>query len=537
MKQFSIERSLHILGPVLGKKRGVDVRIGGGQACTDGKTIWLPALPLDDAEAAALGFGLLFHETNHVRYTDFAVVRGDGLVGALTNALEDIRIDGLGHQEYPGGRSEEEHLVAALVRRGEAKSCTKDDHPARILESYVMWRLEFDVLGIDAAQDMAGAAEALFRQTFPAGVQTKLDALMFGIRNCNSTGDVQALARSIAQMLEDEARTENVPNANGQPVQREPRRNAPSPLRQALDAAAEDHASGIGELAQAAIDAKSQELPILNLPMPRGAVSGVPLASAEVAAFATEVKAASNALRQRLAGLLQAETLCRRYRAVTGKRIDSRRLCRFEAGDGRIFVRDVKGLRTDTAVQILVDRSGSMGSSRVKGKSGGQRPIEVARAACFATALALQQTTGVTVAVAAFPGGGDHDVMVMAPFAERVDRYAARFASLEAKGGTPMAEAMLWGAGELLAQPRPRRILLICTDGVYDDQLGQAMVARLERVGIEALGIGIHCDVAHLFARSRRIFVIGDLTAAMFELLLEAIQRPVAAQQVASRKH
>ena len=83
MKQFSIERSLHILGPVLGRKRGVEVRIGGGRACTDGNTIWLPALPIEDAEAAALGFGLLFHETNHVRYTDFAVTKGEGLEGAL----------------------------------------------------------------------------------------------------------------------------------------------------------------------------------------------------------------------------------------------------------------------------------------------------------------------------------------------------------------------------------------------------------------------------------------------------------------------
>ena len=78
MRQFSIERSLHILGPVLGKKRGVEVRVGGGQACTDGNTIWLPALPIDDAEAAVLGFGLLFHETNHVRYTDFTVAKGEG---------------------------------------------------------------------------------------------------------------------------------------------------------------------------------------------------------------------------------------------------------------------------------------------------------------------------------------------------------------------------------------------------------------------------------------------------------------------------
>ena len=74
-----------------------------------------------------------------------------------------------------------------------------------------MWRLEYDVLGIDAAQGMAEAAETLFRDTFPAGVQTKLDALMFGVRDCRSTRDVQALAQTIAQMLEDEAQAQEVP--------------------------------------------------------------------------------------------------------------------------------------------------------------------------------------------------------------------------------------------------------------------------------------------------------------------------------------
>ena len=243
--------------------------------------------------------------------------------------------------------------------------------------------------------------------------------------------------------------------------------------------------------------------------------------------FSAEVKAATNALLQRLAGLLQAETLCRRYPAVTGRRIDTRRLCRFEAGDARIFVREVAGLKTDTAVQILVDRSGSMGSSRAKGKARTPRPIEVARASCYATALALQQVPGVSVAAAAFPGNGDHEVMVMAQFAQRIDRQAGRFASLEARGGTPMAEAMLWAAGELLVQREARRILLVTTDGAYDEALGQAMVARLERAGIEALGIGIHCEVSNIFVRSRRIAAIGELPPAMFELLLEAMQRPV----------
>jgi len=527
MKQLSIERSLHILGPVLGKKRGVDVRIGGGQACTDGSTIWLPALPIDDAEAAVLGFGLLFHETNHVRYTDFSVAKGDGLVGALTNALEDIRIDGLGHQEYAGGRREEEHLVEALIRRGEAKSCAQDDHAAKILESYVMWRLEYDLLGIEAAKGMAEQAEQLFRETFMPGVQTKLDALMFGVRQCRSTCEVQALAQTIARMLEEEARAEEEPKQESQQGPEGQPDDRPNPLRQALDAAAEDHASGIGELAQAAINAKGCEAPAANLPMPCGGASGDALSVAEGASFSEEVKAASNALRQRLVGLLQAETLCRRYPAIAGKRIDTRRLCRIETGDARMFVRDVVGLKTDTAVQILVDRSGSMGSARSRGKSGAPRPIEVARASCYATALALKQVPGVIVAAAAFPGNAENEVMVMAQFTERIDRHAARFASLEARGGTPMAEAMLWGAAQLLGQCKPRRILLVTTDGAYDEDLGRAMVTKLKAAGIEALGIGIHCDVSHIFARSRQIAAIRDLPQAMFGLLLDAIQRPV----------
>ena len=163
MRQFSIERSLHILGPVLGKKRGVEVRIGGGQACTDGNTIWLPALPIDDAEAAVLGFGLLFHETNHVRYTDFAVAKGEGLVGRADQCARRhphrwTRPPGIS----PVAGERKSSLVEALIRRGEAKSCTKDDHPARILESYVMWRLEYDVLGIDAAKGMAEQRGANF---------------------------------------------------------------------------------------------------------------------------------------------------------------------------------------------------------------------------------------------------------------------------------------------------------------------------------------------------------------------------------------
>jgi hypothetical protein len=43
---------------------------------------------------------------------------------------------------------------------------------------------------------------------FPPGTATKLDALMFSIRECDSTAAVSALAQRIASMLEDEAKQE-----------------------------------------------------------------------------------------------------------------------------------------------------------------------------------------------------------------------------------------------------------------------------------------------------------------------------------------
>ena len=47
LKQKDIMDCLPLLASVLGNQYGVTVEIGGSEAYTDGKTIHLPALPLD----------------------------------------------------------------------------------------------------------------------------------------------------------------------------------------------------------------------------------------------------------------------------------------------------------------------------------------------------------------------------------------------------------------------------------------------------------------------------------------------------------
>ena len=522
MSNFTLERSLHILGPVFGRKFGVEVLIGGSQACTDGTKVYLPALPPEDREASVLGLGFLFHETNHIRHTDFAVSRGEGLVGSLTNALEDIRIDGLGHAEYAGGHAVEAQLVEALLRRNEAKRPHAGDHPAKLLENYVMWRLEYDVLGIDAAKDIAHESEALFRAVFPPGVATKLDGLMFSVRGCQSTAEVSSLAQRIAAMVEDEAVQAEAkqpgagpatsPGSTGGNTPPAP----PNPMRQALEAGADDHAQDLGEMIAQALGAKARDAdPNAVICMPTG-MAYVPAKQKKGSntSFQFDVRSATNALRQRTAGLLQSESLCRRLPAMSGRRLDAKRMYRARNGDGRIFRRVEEGITTDTAIQVLVDRSGSTG--------GGV--IEIAREACYAIGLAMQNVAGVSTAIAAFPGEQEDQLIQLSTFGERIERYAERFATLEAGGGTPMAEAMLWGAAELLGQDKPRRLLLLVTDGAYQPQRCRRMLDALDAVGIEVMGIGINFDVAHLFPLHRTIDNVDRLAQAMFDLLMQALR-------------
>ena len=71
MKKNPLLGALPILAKMLGRRLGVQVVIGADAAHTDGQTIYLPALPADDAALAILANGYIDHEAAHLRYTDF----------------------------------------------------------------------------------------------------------------------------------------------------------------------------------------------------------------------------------------------------------------------------------------------------------------------------------------------------------------------------------------------------------------------------------------------------------------------------------
>ena len=65
--QNALLGALPIIAKMLGQQLGVEVVIGASQACTDGKTIYLPSLPADSESLAILANGYIDHEAAHIR--------------------------------------------------------------------------------------------------------------------------------------------------------------------------------------------------------------------------------------------------------------------------------------------------------------------------------------------------------------------------------------------------------------------------------------------------------------------------------------
>lgn len=96
-KMKHIINALPLVADALGRKYGINVRIGGNRAYTDGNNIQLPALPLDAGDTALnLARGYLDHETAHLRHTDFELLAKANLAPVekhVWNILEDFMVE------------------------------------------------------------------------------------------------------------------------------------------------------------------------------------------------------------------------------------------------------------------------------------------------------------------------------------------------------------------------------------------------------------------------------------------------------------
>lgn len=551
-----ILNSLPLLAAVLGRNYGVEVRIGGNKAMTNGKIIHIPSLPLD-REAALLGYarGYIDHEAAHIRHSDFAALKTanlDAVTFTLTNAIEDWRIEQRQAELFPGCRQHFDWLTRKLCLEDRQETEAGTPSAFSIVEYVILVTSAWAVPEVwNTLQPVQKRVDARF-----PGLRTRMDAVLDRAHaHCPDTAAAIAYARELAEIIrswqppapkqeeatrkteKQDTRADNAPSGEtssmcqeqpapcGPDADPQPEETRTAPCASTQEANSTDMEPSIATLfsmdaeampqskgeraAQTLTDRHSPYHTALTVAVERPARPHI--VSSEEKEEALRV---SIALRHRLQGLLQAHT---RQDVGTGRRggLDTARLHRLSIGNPRVFRKEEQRAGLNTAVHILLDVSSSM-----TGES-----IRLARQACFAVAKALHGIRGINPAVTAFPSSGpDDSVCPLMRHGASLPHYL----NMDAHGGTPLAPALWWVMQTMLPLRENRKLILTVTDGEPDSI--KASIAALDtarKAGFEVYGIGIRngCISRLLPQSSRIVWKLPELAPAMFDLLQNTLPR------------
>lgn len=492
--------ALPLVADVLGRKYGVRVHIGGNDAYTDGRDIHLPSLPLDsDDTIRNLVRAFIDHESGHLRDTDFEALLQANLTPLekhIWNTLEDFRVEQRMAALFPGCRHNLTWLIRHMFLKPEPRHPKEKPDPAASILNWLLYRVRaWDVPELGAKRDKTAA---VVESAYPGLIPRLLAVADTVPQRCRSTQDCIDTAREIVLILKQYLANPPQPQAGGKkqdsgnskadkaeqgsPDQAPQDAGSPSgsiPSEPAQHGTSPGRSSEInppGEQLQALIDSTATQLPAdvgtvlaeaLSAAKPergdrlRVAVCTDKHKSPFSVPALDEARRATTALRTRLQALLQSQVHTPSRSGYRG-RLDTQRLHRMFTGNPRIFRTRAEKIGVDTAVHILLDSSGSMGTAS----------MELAGKACFAVTSALHAIPGVNVAVTAFPGnpmweGSRRSWNTVAPILKHGERMHGEF-SLASYGDTPLGEALWWAMQQMQPLKEPRKIILAITDGYPD---------------------------------------------------------------------
>ena len=550
--QTSLEKSLPIVAAAYGEQFGVKIVLSGKDAYTDGNTIVLPLLK-SKSDLRDVLFGYLAHESAHVRDSDFDTLKKckNQSEKSYTNIIEDIRIEQLIQDVFPGTRFTLDAMWTYVVDQGMSPPAPSEDNEGTQLHQYLLHRLRSEVLHRESSTLLAESSQQVMEQTFPLGFFVRLDGLFAKyLDKLTCSDDCLKLARAIIKALKDaeeekqnqEETQDSDDSSNDDQNQTADQsddadQDASTPSPGQTDSSKDGDADqDDGDPQQSNDDASGgtslHESLINETDLPEDAISqlseqlaeqaqedndGDPIAintssvgsdasnNGETSGLQTGILA-SSAIRSQLQGLLHAQTREQQWLHTSGKRVDGKRLTRLCSGDSRVFIKRDEMRRTDTAVHVLLDASGSM-----------HRIQDIANQATVSLALAISSIPKCDIATSMFPGVGG-DVSSITHRGQPVRSNLGRFA-VDSSGGTPLAEAMLYAARELAVSRRQRKVLIIITDGAPNSGSEVRYMNSLIASHIDIYAIGINSTaVSNYFENWSVIKDVKELQKALFQI-------------------
>ena len=462
-----------------------------GPARTDGKTVWLGDFNPDDDSflMRALAHGM--HEMLHVTDTDMTAFRKaavNPLAGSIVNVLEDVRIDTLGMARYPGYRVWRDTLTEFLEEAGLLKAAADcDDFPlSALIPVWLQAELMAKLRIAWAERHFKRLRDALLERLNPQTVFSLLK-ICEETHKARNTDDVCKTTRKILTLLQ---------GLDG---------HSPESPEPDLFSAPDDnaHTSELQELARAARAIR----PVKTEPEPeiRGTRATQSAATGNGESFpdwpdvTTDLQLLEDAKLFSERYACESASLKRLTRAFSriltgpsresvperkGSTLTEDFVGRLAVNDKRIFLKEVPRKKPDADVVILLDRSGSMGVTR----------MTKAKVAAAALMQALLPVSDVETTFAVFPGPRKTPIALVKKRTDPEEVFHKRLPGIGAFGATPLAQAVQFGINTLKNSRHSNRLLFVITDGASRADALNELKSDLVSSGIESAFLNIDTD-------------------------------------------
>lgn len=265
------------------------------------------------------------------------------------------------------------------------------------------------------------------------------------------------------------------------------------------------------------------------------------------------VSGQTSALRTKLARVLRVLTEARVQHDQEQGRLDTQALAQLRVNNKRVFSTTTPAIELGTAVQLLVDMSGSMGPGDYVGTKA-----YFAKMTCIALSEALS-ALGIPFEVIGFDNDdGDcpspsGDYVTRAPlrmrvfksFAEQHRVVAPRLCHITGISGNSDGEAIMLAAHRLAARPERAKLLFVLSDGepcchissgdyvTLGKHLKQ-MVTKIQKAGIQVIGVGVnHANIVNYYPNAIQVSDLSTMAADIFKVVSKRIIAGVKSRRAA----
>lgn len=521
-KDIQVNKTLTMQVHNYAKLWGVQVRVQGGLAFTDGTKITIPRFNTSDEHSCRLACAYLAHESGHIAYSDFNLLsqisKEEKLLYTLLNTVEDSRIERLMSKKWVGVYENLLMLNRELSRIAVKNLDSLHGNTINLIPRMLQitsWLCQKYIQQYNTELYILKTLEV-----YPClqDFTDKLSELLMNAPMCNDTYEAYDLAKKINTLFKKEYSTRKekpiqicrsligdvyLTDDEGNPISIDNKDSGDNEDK-TCSSNTTDFNTGIEAFnewsIQKAIETSVSTSSESSTREDLGIISDFPRVEAGNVDWlkSTGLSVKINSLTLALHNYVKAKTLATSEQVDVGRRLNVKRAIRIPLGETRVWNKKTFDLDHNTSIHILVDTSSSMLSRAFDENFPNYRlsRIDHAKICAYCIAKALEGVPNTESQVSFFPGGGNYEVGICKQTWESV-KSTMKYFDQKPMGSTPMAQAMAYALTKFKYSDKDRNILLIITDGMPDSISNvKEQLDQCEHLGIELRVLSINCETA-----------------------------------------